>query len=242
MSQKKKVIKPRIAICSHVFNFVSFDVYFNHIWCIAKWTSDFDLVFIGKSGLNSAQSRNGIIERCFEQKVTHAFFIDGDHYFPSDALKLLYELKDEAIVSGLVCKRGEEFQQVGWLVNSEGSYHALELPLDGKLYEVAICAFGCTLINMDKLKKLKKPYFRDTCEPDVESKLRNMRSDVNLCNAFRDIGEKVWIDTRVLIGHEGIPCTIYPQNSKTFKDLKSIEIEARKLKEGQTGVWYNPYE
>ena len=238
---RKKVEKPKIAICSHVFNHISFDVYFNHIWCIANWTKDFDLIFIGKGGLNSAQARNGMIERCLEHDVTHAFFMDGDHYFPSDALKLLYELKDEAMVSGLVCKRGEQFQQVGWVVDKDGLYHVLELPLDGQTYEVGICAFGCTLINLEKLKKLKQPYFRDTCGPDVEGNLKNMRSDVNLCNAFRDIGQKVWTDTRVLIGHEGIPCTIYPQNSATFRDLKRIEVEARKLSEGQQGTWYNPY-
>lgn len=240
--KKNEVVKPKIALCSHVFNHISFDVYFNHMWCVAKWVKDFDLIFVGKSGLDSAQARNGMIERCFEKEVTHVFFMDGDHYFPSDVLKLLYELKDEAIVSGLVCKRGEGFQQVGWIIDSNGMYHTLELPLDGQVYDVAVCAFGCTLINLEKLKKLKKPYFRDTCEPSVDGSLQNIRSDVNLCNAFRDIGEKVWIDTRVLIGHDGIPCIIYPQNSRTFRDLKNIEVEARKLKEGQTGIWYNPHE
>ena len=138
---KTKRRKPRVAICTHVFNHIAFDVYFNHLWCTSKWNKDFDLVFVGKGGLNAVEARNGMIERCLEQNVSHAFFIDGDHYFPSNALKLLWEEKDEAIVSGLVCKRGEMFQQVGWVVDTDKMYHTLELPLDGKLYEVAICAF-----------------------------------------------------------------------------------------------------
>ena len=236
MAEADKLVEGvKIAICTHAFDSVDFDVHFNHIHCIATWARKYDMVFVGKKGLDAARARNQMIERCFEKNCTHAFFIDADHLMPAQALDLLLESKDEAMVSGLVCKRGEGFPQVGWLVNKEGKYLGLNLPLDGQTYDVGVCAFGCTLINLKILKKLKKPYFRDTCEgPDAT----NTRSDVNICNMFRDIGEKVWIDVRVLVGHLGIANVIYPQNAAIHDRMDKTIAESRLLREGQEGVWY----
>lgn len=239
--------KPRsVAICTHVFEGVNFDIYFNHLYCIAHWARDFDLTFVGKSGLTAANARNMIIERAIEKKCSHALFLDGDHLIPVETLPYLMESSDEAIVSGVVCKRGDTFQQVCWQVkdgkDGKREYYQMVLPLDGRLYEVSICAFGCTLINLETLQKLKKPYFRDTCEDKFQGEMVNVRSDINICNAFRDIGEKVWVDTRILVGHLGVPSVIYPQSGELFGKLRQIEGELSKLKEGQTGKYFYPNE
>ena len=226
--------KLKIAICTHAFRFVDFDVYFNHQWCIANWATKHDLKFIGKKGLDAATARNQIIDRAIEEGCTHAFFMDADHLFPLQALDILLENKDEAMTSGLVCKKGEQFQQVGWVID-KNRYKGVNLPIDGRVYEVGACAFGCTLINLKTLQKLKKPYFGDIYVAETQA---NIRSDINLALMFRDIGEKVWIDTRLLIGHLGMESTVYPQNSELFEKLKALEFDNRKLREGQPGVYY----
>lgn len=235
-----------VAICTHVFSDVDFDIYFNHMYCVAHWSRGFDLVFVGKSGLTAASARNRIIERAIEKNCTHALFLDGDHLVPVETLPLLMESGDEAMVSGVVCKKGERFQQVCWQVkeNTAGKkeYYHMVLPLDGRLYEVSVCAFGCTLINLEKLQKLKKPYFRDTCEEKFEGELCNVRSDINICTMFKDIGEKSWVDTRVLVGHLGVPSIVYPQSAEFFGNLREIEGELSKLKEGQVGHYFYPGE
>lgn len=227
----------RIAICVHVFERVDFDVYFNHLFCVAKWGKKYDLVFIGKSGLDAAQARNGIIQTALDEKCTHAFFLDGDHLISPTSLDYLLESKDEAMVSGLICKKGEGFQQVGWEIKKDEAgvdkYYALTLPVDGKLYEVSVCAFGCTLINLEKIQKLQPPYFKDTCDNGVL-----LRSDVNLCNAFRNIGEKMWTDTRVLVGHLGVKLAIYPQGAEQMVQLTKMAMDSRRLHEGQSGNYY----
>lgn len=242
MTEKQKV--GPIAICTHVFNEVDFDVYFNHIWCISQWALDYELVFVGKKGLNAANARNAMIERCYEKKCTHALFLDGDHFVPVETLSYLMGTSDQAMVSGLVCKKGERFQQVCWLIKEERGnkrYHQLTLPLDGLVHEVSVCPFGCTLINLSMLKKLKKPYFRDTCDNlDDEGVPVNVRSDVNLCTMFKDIGESVWVDTRVLVGHKGVSSIVYPQSAQHFDKLKAIEVDMTKLREGQQGKYYYP--
>ena len=241
MKAEKK--KSRIAICSHAFDSVDYDVYHNHLYCVAKWSRDFDLIFVGKKGLQAAAAREAIIQGAIEKECTHAFFMDADHFFPEKTLYLLMENAEEAMVSGLVCKKGELFPQVVWMIKGEGKnrqYVPWELPLDGNLYEVGVCAFGCTLINLEKIQKLDKPYFRDTCEAPDGKEPTNIRSDVNLCNAFRErIKEKIFVDTRILIGHLGIPQIIYPQNAAIHRNLDETILESRKLREGQQGFWYD---
>ena len=224
----------RIAIGTHVFETVDFKVYFNHLFCVAHWAKKHDLVFIGKSGLGAATARNAMIERCFETDCTHVFFLDGDHLVPRETLDFLVESADQAMISGLVCKKGERFQQVCWEVR-DGEYYEVTLPLDGRVYETHVCAFGCTLINLKMLKKLKKPYFRDTCIDGI-----NIRSDVNLCNAFRDNGEKIWVDTRILVGHMGPGRAVYPQNAKVFENLISLYEDSKKLNAGIVGTYFDP--
>jgi len=242
MAEKQQTFG-RIAIAMHVFERVDFDIYFNHMYCVAHWAKDFELVFVGKSGLNAARARNAIVERCFEQGCSHVLFLDGDHLVPVETLPFLLETGDQAMVSGLINKRGEGFQQVCWLIKQVGGadkFYQIELPLDGQAHEVSVCAFGCTLINLEMLKKLKKPYFRDTCSDMDDGLPINIRSDVNLCRAFVDIGEHIWIDTRVLVGHRGVSSIVYPQSAKLFYKLKEIEFETSKLNEGQVGRYYLP--
>lgn len=236
-----------IALATHVFDSVDFDVYFNHMYCALHWGQKYDLTIVGKKGLSAASARNAIIERCLENKCSYVVFLDGDHFVAVEFLDMLVESctsLDAAMVSGIVCKRGEDFQQVGWEVHDdkEGNkqYYQVTLPLDGKCYQTSVCAFGCTIIDLKKLAKLKKPYFRDTCEKGAGGEIVNVRSDINLCLAFREIGETCWIDTRAIVGHLGIPQAVYPQSAPIFNKLKIIDKDAVKLREGQFGRYYVP--
>jgi len=242
MAEKKKY---RIALGTHAFETVDFSVHYNHLYCIARWAKDYDIIFVGKKGLDAAQARNQMVDLALSKECTHMFFMDADHLFPIEALPLLMESSDEAMVSGLVCKKGEGYPQVMWMVKGSGpgrKYSAWHFPLDGGTYEVGVCAFGCTLINLEKLVKLNKPYFRDTCEAGAPGEEpTNIRSDVNICNDFREkLKEKVFVDTRVLIGHFGYPEIVYPQNAEIHQRLHQTTHETRALREGQQGFWFEP--
>ena len=242
MAEKKKY---RIALCTHAFKDMDFSVHYNHMHCAMQWVKDgYDLVITGRKGLDAAMARNQIVDKAKDAECTHLFFMDADHYFPSNALTLLMENAEEAMVSGLVCKKGEGFLQVAWMTHGSGKerkYIPWKLPLDGNVIEVGCCAFGCTLINMEKLLKLDKPYFRDVCEGPEGQEPNNVRSDITLCNRFREeLKEKIFVDTRILIGHEGYPEIIYPQNAELMFHLQTTINETRLLREGQQGFWYDP--
>lgn len=239
----EKQQKYRIALCTHAFEIIDFSIHYNHLYCVSNWTKEYDLIFIGKKGLQAAQARNQMVDLAVEKDCTHMFFMDADHVFPKEALPLLMESADEAMISGLVCKKGEGFLQVVWMVQGKGKdrkYVPCSLPLDGSIIEVGVCAFGCTLMNIDKLQRLDKPYFRDTCEIKSDGSADNIRSDVNICNTFREkLGEKIFVDTRVLIGHVGIPHAVYPQNADIHNRMDQTVADSRLLREGQQGFWFD---
>jgi hypothetical protein len=185
------------------------------------------------------------MERAIQAKCTHVLFMDEDHLFPAETLDCLYEVATEdhaAAVSGVVCKKGEEFQQVNWEVHADAKglqgYYAVALPLDGKVYQTHVCAFGATLVSVEAIKKLVKPWFRDTCEPGCDGNQNNIRSDVNLCLAFKDAGLPVFVDTRILIGHCSESGVVYPQGAKNFKRMIELSRDLNKLSEGQVGYYY----
>lgn len=229
----------KIGLAQHVFNLKDFSCCFNHDHAIATWSKKYDLVLLGKKGLNNATARELIADLAIEQKCSHLVFLDADHIIPVEMLDLLLESKDAAMVSGLVCKKGEGYKQVAFGMTTDGSYLELNLPLDGRIYEVAVCAFGCTLINLEKIQKLDKPWFRDTCD-DFKGIPTNIRSDVNLCNAFRlKLKERIFIDTRILIGHSGIEFAnvVYPQNAEFIRSLIDLYNNSVLLKENQKGFY-----
>lgn len=226
---------PKVAVATHAFESVDFDIYYNHIFAFMHWVQKYELFYIGRRGLAAACARNMLVDMAIKEGCEYIFFLDADHLITKNTLPLLMENRQDAIISGLTCKRMYPYTQVVWLKDGKGLFIEKTLPLDGKIYEVGVCSFGCTLINLSKLKKLKKPYFRDTCKPGADGSLNNIRSDINICDMFREAGESVFVDTRVLVGHRGEARRIFPQNAGLYKNMHPVECELMKLREGMSG-------
>lgn len=229
--------KPEICVATHAHWNIDFDIHYNHMKCLIEWTKEgHHITLLGYKALWAADARELIFDRAIEIGCSHVLVLDADHVFHPSAMSLLLESKDEAMVSGLVCRRFHPFGQVAWAKNDkEKRYISIEVPLDGVINEVGACAFGCTLVNLEKLKLLEKPWFRDTCEIQADGKRRNMRSDINLCDAFRAAGERVWIDSRVLVGHMGSNVVVYPQSARMWKAFYQQYDEWNQLSLGQKG-------
>ncbi len=238
MKKEKELL---IGIGTHAHSVMDYDVHYNHSSIFEEWAQVYALKMIGYKGLLAADARELICNISIEEKCSHLFILDADHLIPKETLEYLLESKDEAIISGLICRKFYPYAQVVWGKDDEhNTYLPVELPLDGKIYEVGVCCFGCTLINLEKLQELEKPWFRDTCAPKADGKCKNIRSDINLCDAFRANGEKVWVDTRILVGHSGVNLWIYPQNAKDLKAFDHQYRESFKLKAGEVGKYNTP--
>jgi hypothetical protein len=239
--KKEKEQKPRIGFATHAHWVIDFDVHFNHLRILPEMMKKHDIVLLGYKGLMAAQARELICDNAVEEKCSHVFFLDADHIVPEESLDFLMESKDEAMVSGLICRRWYPFAQVAYGKNDKtGAYVEIHIDLAGDIVEVGACAFGCTVINIEKLKQLQKPWFRDTCTVKFDGKPANIRSDINLCDAFRARGEKIWIDTRVLVGHTAKELVVYPQNADMLKNFHHQYTESFKLKHGEHGKYAPP--
>jgi len=206
----------RIAIGTHLSEAVLPQVYFNHIGVIARWAKQYDLVMTGTHRTKVAAARNRIIDAALAERCDHVLFIDSDHLLPDNMLDCLTENAAAAMVSGLVCKRLFPYDTVAFKLLPDGQLQQIVVNARGKVIEVDGCAMGCTLINLDLIKQLERPYFRD----------RFFRSDLGLCLAFRRKGMKVLLDTRVEIGHLSDPLIITPGNAERVRcNMLSVHLE-----------------
>lgn len=198
----------KIALGIHVSEAVLPKIYFNHLSTVAVWAKKHDLVLAGTERTKVASARNKIVDAAVKQECSHVLFLDADHIVPDNMLDLLVENADAAMVSGLVCKRLFPFDTVAFKFLPGDELEQIVIAERGRVLEVDACAMGCTLVNLEEIKKLRKPYFVD----------RSMRSDLNLCVAFRKAGCKVLIDTRIGIGHLGEAPVITPENADEIRE------------------------
>lgn len=210
----------KIALGLHVAEAIWPEIYFNHLSCMSKMARKHDLVLCGTSRLKVASARNRIVDVAIKEGCSHILFIDSDHILPDDILDLLVESADAAMVSGLICKRKFPFEAVAFKFLPGGDFDEIIVKERKKIIEVDGCAMGCTLINLEHIQTLEKPYFYDA----------KMRSDLNIAVNFKARGLKILIDTRISIGHLGDAPVITPENADSLRrqcvdDLLGIEDE-----------------
>lgn len=202
----------KVGVAVHAGDNIPFAVYANHLVTFAGWAKNYNLIFLGTCGTKVAKARNILVEQALEENCTHILFIDADHIVPVCLLDNLMASGAD-VASGLVCKRGEPFCQVGYLERDNKRF-AIDLPIDGQTYEVDICAFGCTLINMKTFDKIEKPWFKDKFEADQEAyEPYNKRSDIIFCEDVKRNGGSIVIATSVEIGHLLQTPIVYPSNA-----------------------------
>ena len=203
----------RIAIGVHTTDNVDATVYFNHVMMVSKWAKEHDLAFIGLRRVKIEQACNLTVQTAWALGCTHVLFVDDDHILREDMLPLLLENADAAVVSGLICQRLFPYTVVAFRRDGDGKLQQLYLDAGQGVREVDGCAFGCTLVNLEKLKTLPMPWFET---------VQGARFDVNFFNKVRAAGERILVDTRVSVGHISDPEVVWPENAT---ELRAIRIQ-----------------
>jgi GT2 family glycosyltransferase len=209
----------RIGIGVHTTNTVDAAVYFNHVMTFAKWAKRYDLAFIGMRRVKIEKACNLTVTKLRRLGCTHVLFVDDDHILQDDMLEKLLataEREHAAMVSGLICKRLFPFETIGFARRgAERRLSEIPLPSGVGPVEVDACAFGCTLVDLERLQRLPMPWFET---------VPGRRFDVNFCNKLRDAGEHVFVDTNVSVGHVMDPTVVWPENAT---ELRATEITQR---------------
>ena len=214
---------PKIAVAVHTYGAISPLVYPNHISVLSSWGKTFDLILIHVDGLKVAEARNSLVTTALEKNCTHILFLDSDHIIDGSMLPCLLGNEGAAAVSGLITKRNSEGTQIGFIKADEDYYHPVNLPINGGSYEVDVCAFGCTLIDLEVFKDIEEPYFKDQMCRDKDGKLYQVRSDIGFCRDLKALGLSIRIDTRALVGHVGGEQVFFPKEKKQVFQLATYE-------------------
>lgn len=209
----------RIAIAIHGGENVDFGAYGNHLSMMAVASQKHNLALVTTRGVRIAQARNCLVEKVKEMDCRFVVFIDTDHIVPLDMIDLLLENMDNcSCVSGLVCRRRDTMDQIGFNIR-DGKFHKLTITPRKGVYNVDVCAFGCTMINMEVFNELERPWFGNEPRISHKGKSYTMRSDVLFCERLRERGKKIMIDSRVVVGHIGQPVVVWPSNCDQLRDL-----------------------
>ncbi len=198
----------KIALGIHLAESVLPQVYLNHVGAVAQWSKKYDITLIGTYRAKVASARNTIVEKAIEMNHSHVFFLDSDHMVSDDLLDFLVESADAAMVSGLICKRIFPFETVAFKYIGINELMLITIKEREKVVLVDACAMGCTLINLEHIQKLHKPYFFDA----------KFRSDINLCLAFREFNLPVCIDTRAEVGHLAEAVVVKPSMAEALRE------------------------
>lgn len=154
-------------------------------------------------------SRNQLTEIARASECEFIFFLDSDMTFKGDTLKRLLEDAEENqldIVTGLCFTRKLPirtaiFKKCEYSQDADGqlfpdAVNYMDYPKD-ELFPVEACGMACCLIRMscvdDVLKNFGLPF----------SPAQGFGEDLSFCIRARELGHKIYCDSRVKIGHIG---------------------------------------
>ena len=211
----------RIAIAIHGEQNVDFGAYANHLslMAIASQLPDVEIAIATTRGVRVAQARNEIVKQVQGQSCDYVFFLDTDHIVPLGILKhLLVDMEKYDCVSGLVCRRRDKMDHIGYNVAGK-KFAKLRFSIGTGTHALDACAFGCTMIRMSVFDELEEPFFED-----VSKGTWTMRSDVGFCLKLRSIGKSVAVNTGLLVGHIGDPIVVWPKTAEKLSELSKSGI------------------
>lgn len=161
------------------------------------------------------RARNDLFKTAYTNDIDVLFFIDGDiGWNPDDFFKLVKSDKD--LIGGSYRKKTDEEElYVVKALDKDNSKLNLNIDKDG-LLEVAGLGCGFMKISrkaMEVLWNVSKPYVSEKGEAKMvfEVVCENndlISEDIYMCKKWRDLGNKVYLDTNVTCIHTG---------TKTFK-------------------------
>ena len=187
------------------------------------------------------QGMENLLEDAIEKKYKYALAIDYDTFYTSWHIIDLYNLMeanpDIGCLFPLQARRGNKYPMAAYFMDKFG--HMVKVAKGGFVNGIIPCDtghFGLTMIRLDELKKLKKPWFE--CKPNAEGSWREKHkdADVYFWIKCKDVGIKVAL-AEVWIGHLELMCSWCGPESKRFETQRMSMNQAL---EGNMPAWATP--
>ncbi len=149
-------------------------------------------------GVFYGQCMQRMLAEAVAKGIDYALTIDFDSIFDAEDVAALIQRAnsrdDIDALAAVQARRGMKFPL--FTIGQE-----TEVMFDGSPVRVDTAHFGLTLIKLDKLKEVPKPWF--WCKPnsDGEWATDKLDDDIYFWHEWKKAGLSIWVDPSVSIGH-----------------------------------------
>lgn len=255
MDQVRKTVKVAVAVPNEgVTDWQAYDnhsIFMLHLGVIQERskhepvTDDgaiFEFYHFTAGRLLTPAAREALADNALQANLDYILMIDDDMILPIDMFERLYNHNVD-VVAPLAFTRNAPHYAVLYTCESgfdpvmKNEYfinHYVRNYPENQLVRCDAVGFGSALINMNVIKKMKKPYFMSTC---------GTGEDVYFCyRAQKEAGAKVYMDTATKLGHLGAPSIIDEEYAKYYwkynegRDIKKEYTYFEKYTNGKEKV------
>ena len=144
--------------------------------------------------------RNNLVDKALQIGATHLMMMDVDQvYHPQTITRLLSHKLP--MVGALVHRRYPPFDSLMLktveINERRNGYVSIDEWEEGALVEVDATGSGCLMFNMDVFRKMPRPWFKASINPDGSV----VGEDIHFCQELKAAGYRIFVDTSVPAGH-----------------------------------------
>lgn len=186
---------------------------------------DYNVEYAMVKGKKVDEARNQIAQTAVDKNIKYLFFIDEDVTVPAHAIRqLIYHMEHfpkVGVAGGIYCHKSPPAMPMVFRGNGAGPYWDWKI---GEVFDVSGIGMGCTLVRVDMLKTLEKPWFKTI--DSVEAYMNGVpmgelwTEDLYFCDKVTKAGFNVIADGGLLCDHwdakTGIPIGL-PPHAKPFR-------------------------
>lgn len=184
----------------------------NATWgCVIDALRPFNIPVYRSFGAYWDQGMQNSFEKCVDDGVDWILTIDYDSMFNAQHLDRLLGLlggnPQIDAIAAMQCRRGQKFP----LLTIEGKKKAT---IDGTPLQVTTAHFGLTLIRVDALKDVSKPWFHHRPDKNGSYGKDRLDADIIFWHQWKKAGKTVYIAPSVAIGHLELMLSTFDKNLK----------------------------
>ena len=209
---------------------------------------NYNTIFQIVKGQEVASARQAIAEFAVEKEAKYLFFLGDDVVIPPHTIKqLIYRLDQDStidVVGGVYCSKCDPSNPLVFRGNGHGCYWDWKV---GEFFEVTGMGLDCTLIRVNVLKDLEKPWFKTVDKDnylDGKVQAEQWTEDLYFFDKMANVKKRSFIDASVICEHwdvynnkkYGLPIGSLPNRVMGVVKDKKLLI----LGEGNVGI--NPTE
>lgn len=197
---------------------------------------NYNTVMLDTWGWPIDMARNSFAEKAIELNSKYLFFWDEDVVLVPHALRELIFMMEHhpecGVIGGIYCLKSERPEPLVFNGVGNGPYWDWKV---GEVFECTAIGMGCTLIRLDMLRELEKPWFKSV--DDMSAYLDNVRfgeqwtEDLYFCKKVTDSKKwKIYANGQILLQHMDVRTGRTYELPPDSKPMRALEMPASKLK------------